>query len=271
MNKILLKENLAEKVKKIVISAPSVAEKVQPGQFVVIIADDNGERIPLTVVATDRKKGTVTLIFQEVGKSTCKLGKLKAGDSISHLLGPLGKTTEIKKLGTVITVAGGVGIAEVYPVTCAFKEAGNKVITIIGARNKELLILEKELSEVSDQLLITTDNGSYGREGFVSDVLKELLDNTEISLVYAVGPVPMMKVTCDLTRPLKIKTMVSLNPVMVDATGMCASCRVRIGDQTLFGCVDGPEFDGHLVDFAELEKRLNLFSKQEKVVKECAK
>lgn len=264
MNKILFKQELAPNIKKIVLEAPLVAKKVLAGEFVVLIVDEKGERVPLTVCDSDKEKGTIALIFQEVGKTTYKLGELKVGEVILDLLGPLGRATEIKKLGTVVTVGGGVGIAEAYPVTRAFKEAGNSVISIVGARTKDLLILEKELREICDELFITTDNGTYGRRGFVSDVLKETIGSAKVDLVYAVGPVPMMRAVCELTRPYEIKTLVSLNPVMVDATGMCGSCRVSVGGETKFGCVDGPEFDGHLVDFTELEKRLNLFSEQEK-------
>lgn len=271
MNKIIFMQSLAEGIKKIIIEAPRVANKVRAGQFVVIIIDEKGERIPLTVVDVDREKGTISLIFQEIGKTTYRLGSLKPGTAISDLLGPLGKATQIDKLGTVVTVGGGVGIAEVYPVTRAFKKAGNSIISIIGAKTKKLLILEKEMRKVSDELLITTDDGTLGQKGFVSDVLKKALDSRKVELVYAVGPVPMMQIVSELTRPYKVKTLVSLNPIMVDATGMCGSCRVCVGQQTKFACVDGPEFDGHLVDFAELNKRLKLFLNQEKQVMELNK
>ncbi len=271
MNKIIFKQNLALNIKKIVIEAPTVTKKILPGQFIVIIIDEKGERIPLTVVESDKEKGTLTLIFQEVGKSTYRLGELKVGDAILNLLGPLGRPTEIKNLGRIITVGGGVGIAEVYPVTRAFKEVDNTVISIIGARNRSLLILEQEMREVTDELFVATDDGSYGRKGFVSDALEELLPDTKVNLVYAVGPVLMMRAVSDITRAYKIKTLVSLNPIMVDATGMCGSCRVSVDGKTKFGCVDGPEFDGHLVDFSELQKRLSLFSKQEKKAMECFK
>lgn len=264
MNKIIFKQTLAPNIKKIIVQAPIVAKKALPGQFIVIIIDEKGERVPLTIVNSNKEKGGLTLIFQEVGKTTYKLGKLETGDTIANLLGPLGKATEVENLGQVITVGGGVGIAEVYPLTRAFKQTGNKVISIIGARSKDLLILEQELREASDELFITTDDGSYGRKGFVSDVLKEILSAKKVDLVYAVGPVPMMCVVSDVTRPYRIKTLVSLNPVMVDATGMCGSCRVCVKGETKFSCVDGPEFDGHLVDFTELQKRLKLFSEQEK-------
>ncbi len=264
MNKILFKENLAPNIKKIILQAPLVAAKVLPGEFVVVIVDEKGERVPLTVAESDKDKGTLTLIFQEVGKTTYRLGRLKAGDEILSLLGPLGKATEIKKFGRVVIVGGGVGIAEVYPVGRALKAAGNKIISILGAKNKGLLILEQQLGRLSDKLFITTDDGSCGRKGFVSDALAEVLGDTKVDLVYAVGPVPMMRKVCELSRPYGIKTLVSLNPVMVDATGMCGSCRVCVRGETKFGCVDGPEFDGHSVDFTELQKRLSLFSQQEK-------
>jgi len=264
MNKIISKQGLAAQIKKMIIQAPEIANKVLPGQFVVIIAEEKGERIPLTVVESYKDKGLITIIFQEVGKTTAYLGGLKTGDQIYGLLGPLGKPAEIQKLGTVVMVGGGVGIAEVYPVARAFADAGNKVISIIGARTKELLILEKELSNVSDQLFITTDDGSSGRKGFVSDALAEIIIQRKVNLVYAVGPVPMMKAVSEITAPDKIATRVCLNPIMVDATGMCGACRVNIGKEVKFGCVDGPAFDGHLVDFDQLNKRLKQFLAQEK-------
>ena len=263
MNKIVFAQKLSTKIKKIIVRAPLVAKKIMPGQFVVIIIDEKGERVPLTVVDTDKEKSTIILIFQEVGKTTYKLGRLKAGDAILNLLGPLGKATEIKRLGTVVAIGGGVGIAEVFPVTQGFKRAGNNIISIIGARNKSLLILEQEMRKASNELFVTTDDGSYGRKGFVSDVLKQILVDKKVNLVYAVGPVPMMRSISELTRPSGIKTLVSLNPIMVDATGMCGSCRVSVKGETKFGCVDGPEFDGHWVDFGQLERRLNLFREQE--------
>lgn len=269
MNKIISKQDLAPNIKRIVVEAPVVARSVLAGQFVVLIVDEKGERIPLTVVESDKSGGTITLIFQEVGKTTYKLGKLASGEAIQELLGPLGKATEIEKRGTVISVGGGVGIAEAYPVTRAFKEAGNKVISIIGAKTKALLILEQELRKVSDELFITTDDGSLGHKGFVSDTLRGILTSMKADLVYAVGPLPMMRAVSDLSRPFGVKTLVSLNPIMVDATGMCGSCRVHVGGETKFACVDGPEFDGHLVDFAELQKRLNLFLEQEEKATEC--
>jgi len=275
MNKIINKEQLAQDVVKIILEAPQIARKAKAGQFVVLITDEEGERIPLTLADWDEQKGTIGLIFQKVGYTTRKLGALNTGDNIQHLLGPLGHPTEVSKLGTVVCIGGGVGIAEVYPVARAFKEAGNRVIGIIGSRCKDLLILEKEMKEVCDELFITTDDGSYSRKGLVTDVLKELFEVMEKSthtkfpdLVYCIGPLPMMKAVSDLTKDYQIKTIVSLNPIMVDATGMCGSCRCTVGAKTVFGCVDGPDFDGHLVDFDELAKRLTLFKKQEDILKD---
>ena len=274
MNKIINKEELAKDIIKIIVEAPVIAKKAKAGQFVVVIADEEGERIPLTLAAWDKDKGTVSLIFQKVGFSTKKLGALNIGDSIAHILGPLGHPTQAENVGTVICIGGGVGIAEVYPVSRAFKEAGNRLIGIVGSRSKDLLILEKEMKEICAELFITTDDGSYSRKGLVTDVLKELFEVIEKSthtkfpdLVYCIGPLPMMKAVSDLTKGYQIKTIVSLNPVMVDATGMCGSCRCTVGGKTVFGCVDGPDFDGHEVDFDELGKRLNLFKDQENNLK----
>lgn len=246
-----------------------VSVNAKAGQFVVVMIEESGERIPLTLADTDKSKGLISLIFQEVGFTTKKLGLLNEGDTLFAVLGPLGKPTHSEKVGTVICIGGGVGIAEVYPVSRAFKEAGNHVIGIIGARSKELLILEEEMKKVCEELFVTTDDGSYGRKGFVTDVLKEQLDkianakDTNNCLVYAIGPVPMMARVADVTRPYNVKTVVSLNPIMVDATGMCGSCRVTVAGETKFGCVDGPEFDAHQVDFKELTERLSFFKQQE--------
>jgi len=266
MNIIKRKEVLAKEIKLIEVEAPLIASQVKPGQFVVLRIDEKGERIPLTVANKNRQKGTITIIFQEVGASTKLLGTLKEGDSILNLLGPLGQPTHIEKFGNVVVIGGGVGIAEIYPIIRAFREAGNKVISIIGARCKELLILDKLIAKESDEIHITTDDGSCGRKGFVSDVLKEMIESErEIDLVYAVGPVLMMEAVTKITKPHNIKTLVSLNPIMLDATGMCGVCRVVVGGKTLFACVDGPEFDGHLVDFEELKSRLEMYKDKEKV------
>lgn len=265
MFQILETRLLATAVKQFKIAAPEIARKRKPGQFVVLRINEEGERIPLTMADADPQAGVITLIFQEVGKSTAKLGKLKAGDSISDLIGPLGVPTHIEKFGTVVCVGGGIGIAPVYPIAKALRQAGNTVLSIIGARTKDLLILEEEMAQVSNVLKVSTDDGSYGYHGFVSDVLQDVIDQgTNINLVVAIGPVPMMRVVCNVTRNKNIKTVVSLNPIMVDATGMCGACRVTVGGRTRFVCVDGPEFDGHQVDFAELVKRQRAYLEQEK-------
>ena len=270
MFRITNKEKLAEDITRINVEAPLIAKKAQAGQFVVLIADEKGERIPLTLADWDRSRGIITLIFQEVGFTTRKLAAKNVGDLIGHILGPLGHPTQVQKFGRVICVGGGVGVAEIFPVSRAFKEAGNQVVGIIGARGRELLILEKEMREVCYELHITTDDGSYGRKGFVTDVLTEMLiPNSQFpipNLIYAIGPVVMMRAVSEITRPLKIKTIVSLNPIMVDATGMCGSCRCVIGGETKFACVDGPDFDAHLVDFQELEQRINQFKDQEQKI-----
>ncbi len=269
--KILSKEKLAESITRLVVYASDAVRNAGPGQFVVVVPDAAGERIPLTIADFDRAQGTITIIFQEVGFSTVKLGRMNVGDIIHALLGPLGRPSRIEKFGTVACIGGGVGIAEVLPVARALKQAGNRVIGIIGARTKKMLILEKELSAVCDELLIATDDGTFGEKGFVTDVLAKLLLKGDVSYVYAVGPVPMMKRVSEMTRPLNIKTVVSLNPVMVDATGMCGVCRCKVAGKTVFGCVDGPEFDGHSIDFDELEKRLGFFKQEETEIKKPQK
>lgn len=253
-----------------VVSAPEIARKAMAGQFVVTVSKEDSERIPLTIACANSQKGEITLIFQEVGFSTRELAGLNPGEGIRHILGPLGEPTHIEKFGSVVCIGGGVGIAEMLPVARAMKQAGNRVIGIIGARAKEMVILEKELNEVCAELFVTTNDGSYGKKGLVTDVLSDLLTVIEKSthteypeLVYAVGPVVMMKAVSELTRGYNIKTLVSLNPVMVDGTGMCGSCRVTVGGVVKFGCVDGPEFDGHQVDFEELQKRLGAFKEKE--------
>ncbi len=264
MYEIVEKKVLSETVKLMKIKAPLVAKKAKAGQFIILRIDENGERIPLTIADFDRKKGTITIIFMEVGKTTKKLGTLNVGDSIVNFAGPLGVQSEVKKYGTVVMIGGGVGIAPLYPVVKALKEEGNHVISILGARNKSLLMLEKEIDEFSDELFIATDDGSKGRKGFVSDVLQKLIDGkTKIDMVMAIGPVIMMKVVADLTKKYDIKTLVSLNPIMVDGTGMGGGCRVSVGGETKFACVDGPEFDGHLVDFNNLMLRNRRFVKEE--------
>jgi len=270
--KVLEKTFLQEIIVRMIIEAPEIARKRKAGQFVVLMIDEKGERIPLTIVDSDSAKGTITIIYQIVGKTTAQLAKLDRGDFILHVLGPLGHPTEIRNFGTAVCVGGGVGIGVAYPIAAALKQAGNRVISIIGARTKDILILEEELKKVSDQLLVATDDGSYGFHGFVSAVLQKLLDSGEkIDIVYAIGPVPMMRVLAELTRPYGIKTWVSLNPIMVDATGMCGACRVSVGGKTRFGCVDGPEFDGHEVDFPLLISRLRMYSNEEKQAMESCR
>ncbi|MDI6759004.1 MAG: sulfide/dihydroorotate dehydrogenase-like FAD/NAD-binding protein [Candidatus Omnitrophota bacterium] len=246
-------------IKRIEVLSPLIAKAAQPGQFVVVMVSELGERIPLTIVDRDIKNGAITLIFQEVGLTTKLLGKMNAGNSLYALAGPLGHATEIKNYGKLILVGGGVGIAEIYPAAKAFKEAGNHITAILGARNKDLLILEQELKASSNELHITTDDGSYGRKGFVTDILENLLTYssqlTAYSLIYAVGPIPMMKEVSRVANNFKIKTIVSLNPLMVDGTGMCGCCRVTVSNKTKFSCVDGPEFDGAQVDWDELTQR----------------
>ncbi|MFC1674395.1 sulfide/dihydroorotate dehydrogenase-like FAD/NAD-binding protein [Candidatus Omnitrophota bacterium] len=268
INRQNLVHNKQAKVCRMALEAPAIAAKARPGQFVVVMAVKEGERIPLTIVDADKDKGTITLIFQAVGFTTELLCKFKEGDSLYALSGPLGHATEIKKYGTVAVVGGGVGIAEVLPVAKAFKAAGNRVISILGARSKELLILEEEMRAVSDELHITTDDGSYDRKGFVTDILKELIapqtTDPGVDLVYAVGPIPMMQRVAQITLEPKIKTLVSLNALMVDATGMCGCCRVTVGGKVKFSCVDGPEFDAHQVDWEELERRGKIYGEKEK-------
>ena len=265
MNKIIEKSDLSDSVVKIVVEAPEIARKRKAGQFIILKVDEKGERIPLTIVDSNVEKGTVTIIFQVVGKTTAVLAKMRAGDSIMDIQGPLGNPTEMENFGQVVCIGGGVGVGVVYPLAVALKKAGNRVISVIGARTKDLLILEREMSEASDELHVATDDGSYGFHGFVSTVLQNLIDKgLKIDRVFAIGPVPMMRVLCNLTRPYGIKTIVSLNPIMVDATGMCGACRVSVGGKTKFTCVDGPEFDGHAVDFDLLTSRLRMYCEQEK-------
>lgn len=274
MFKIINKESLSADITRIEILAPEISRKTKAGQFVMVVADEKGERIPLTLADWDTSKGTITLIFQMIGFSTKKLGSLNTGDPVFHILGPLGHPTETGNFGIVVCIAGGVGIAEIYPVSRAFKETGNRVITILGARSKNLLILEDKIRSVCDELFTVTDDGSYGKKGVVTDILKEHLEVVEKSthtkypdLVYAIGPVPMMKAVSELTKNFNVKTIVSVNPIMVDATGMCGACRCKVGGKTVFGCVDGPDFDGHKIDFDELQARLNLFKNQETQIK----
>ena len=246
------------------IEAPMIARKAKPGQFVILKANETGERIPLTMAETDPDKGTITVIYMVVGKSTALFKTLLVGEGYQDVIGPLGKPTDVEKVGNVVCVGGGTGIAVLHPITRALKEIGNHVTSIIGARSKDLLILEDKMKAVSHELLITTDDGSYGRKGFVTDALRDVLDKGDTRLVVAIGPVPMMKFVSKLTEEYGVKTIVSLNPIMVDGTGMCGGCRVTVGDQTKFACVDGHEFDGHKVDYDELMLRLQAYCEDER-------
>ena len=248
------------------IHAPDIAEKARPGQFVIVRIDEKGERIPITLVDWENDNGAITLIFQEVGVSTRKLGMLKVGDEILNVLGPLGWYRDIKHGVSVAFACGGVGTAAAYPIAKAFKKEGAKVVSIVGARSQNLIILENEMKNISDEFFLTTDDGSKGQKGFVSDVLKSLIEKGyQFDIVYVIGPAIMMKVTSEVTRPHGIKTLVSLNPIMVDGMGMCGVCRCSVGGQTKFACVDGPEFDAHQVDFDVLLKRLRMYCPEEKL------
>lgn len=265
MYKIVAKEELSPVIYFVKVQAPAIAKKAKPGQFVVIRVDEVGERIPLTLADWDEKEGTISLVAQQVGTSTYKLARLNKGDHIWNLVGPLGLPSEIEKFGTVVCVGGGVGIAPVFPIARALKQAGNRVISIMGARNKDLLFWEERLREISDELIVTTDDGSYARKGVVTEPLKEVLErDKKVSRVIAIGPAIMMKFCSSTTKPFGIKTIVSLNSIMVDGTGMCGCCRVSVGDVTRFVCVDGPEFDGHEVDWNLLFNRQRIYCDEEK-------
>jgi len=265
MYRILRKEMLAPSVCRMDIAAPAVARKAAAGQFVILRLHADGERIPLTIADYDRSAGTVTVVVQAVGKTTEELLDYAAGASLENFAGPLGRPTEVEKYGTVVCIGGGVGIAPIYPIARAMREAGNEVITIIGARSRELLFFEEKLAAVSNELRIATDDGTAGRTGFVTDILKDLLAaGRAINLTVAVGPVPMMRAVAELTRPFGVKTVVSLNPIMVDGTGMCGACRVTVGGERKFACVDGPDFDGHAVDFTELLARQAMYKGMER-------
>ena len=263
---IIEKQQLNSITKKITIYAPDIAAKARAGQFVILKVQPDSERIPLTLSSWSKKHGTITNIFQEVGYSTRELGNLEVGDKIMNVAGPLGNPSEIAKYGTVAIVCGGLGTAVAYPVAKALKEAGNKVVSIMGARNKDLFILEEEMTAVSDEVYFSSDDGSKGQKGFVSDILKSLIaKNYNFNMVFAIGPPIMMSVIADITRPHGIKTIASLNPIMVDGMGMCGACRVSIAGQTKFACIDGPEFDAHKADFDELVKRLKEYPSEEKL------
>jgi len=262
---IVAKEELAPVTKLIEVRAPNIARRCRAGQFAILRVAEEGERIPLTFADFDREQGTVTLIFQEVGKTTYHLGTLKVGDTVASLTGPLGNPTEIELYGTVLCIGGGVGIAAIYPIARALHEAGNQTISIIGARNRGLLFWEDRMREVSEELIVCTDDGSYGRKALVPEPEKELLESgREINRIWAVGPAIMMKFASLTSQPFGVKTIVSLNPIMIDGTGMCGGCRVEVGGKTFFACVDGPEFDGHQVNWDLLMARQRIYLRQEK-------
>jgi len=268
VNEVLEKRRLGPDVFRMELAYPKLARKARPGQFVIVRVSEDGERIPLTIADTDPEAGSITLIFQVVGKSTTLLSRLEPGDEVLDVVGPLGVPTEIKRFGRVLCIGGGIGSAPLYPIAKALKAAGNAVTTILGGRSKNLVMLEKEFRAISDAVVVTTDDGTYGRKGFVTDALKDLLGAGPgapgFDRAWAIGPVPMMKAVCDVTRAANIPTVVSLNPIMVDGTGMCGGCRVIVAGKVKFACVDGPEFDGHQVDFDTLAKRLTTYRDRER-------
>ena len=265
MNKILSKAYFSEKVVKLEVEAPLIAKSRKPGNFVIVRVGEKGERMPLTIADANLERGSITLVVQVMGVSSRKLCALEVGDYITDLVGPLGKPTHIEKVGTVLACGGGVGVAPLLPIVRAFKEAGNRVVSVIAGRNKDLVILEDEIRASSDEVIIMTDDGSYGHKGFVTELLKDRLEkDKKVQEVVAVGPVPMMQAVAGTTLPFGVATTVSLNSLMVDGIGMCGACRVTVDGETKFTCVDGPEFDGHKVDFAELRQRLSAFRSQEK-------
>jgi ferredoxin--NADP+ reductase len=265
MFKIVKREEMAEGTVILnEVEAPLIAKKAKPGQFVILKANEDGERIPLTMADTDPDKGTITIIYMVVGKSTALFKTLNVGDGFQDVIGPLGKPTHLEQVGKVVCVGGGTGVAVLHPITRALKQIGNDVTCIIGARTKDLLILESQMKAASHDLRVCTDDGSYGHHGFVTDVLKDVLESGDVKLVVGIGPVPMMKAVANLTRPYGVQLLVSLNPIMIDGTGMCGGCRVTVGGETKFACVDGPEFDGHQVNFDELMLRLQAYCEEEK-------
>jgi len=269
MYKVLAKDKLVPTIKRLKIEAPLIAKKTQPGNFIILRVDEKGERVPLTIADYDRDEGSITIIFQEVGYSTKKLGSLEVGGAVKDIVGPLGHHIDMEDNDKVVLLGGGTGTALLYPKVKGFYEMGAEVISITGARTKNLIILEDELDEYSDRLYIATDAGSYGHHGFVTEILKDVLkDEEDIDLVVAIGPVPMMKAVADMTEEYEIETIVSLNAIMVDGTGMCGACRVTVGGETKFTCVDGPSFDAHQVDFEELMNRLNFYQDEEDIVQQ---
>ncbi len=268
MPQIISAKFLAPNIKRFDIYSPKIAQRRKPGQFVIIRIDDSGERIPLTIADSNVDAGTITIIAQGVGKTTNELNLLETGDNILDVVGPLGKPSEVENFGTAVSIGGGVGTAIAYPTAVGLKQAGNYTISIIGGRSKEFVILEDEMRKVCDEVFVTTDDGSYGKKGFVTDKLKELITTKKIDFVLAIGPIPMMKAVAEVTREKNIKTVVSLNPIMVDGTGMCGGCRATVDNKTVFVCVDGPEFDAHKVDFQTLDRRNRTYLMDEKISRE---
>ncbi|MCU0722842.1 MAG: sulfide/dihydroorotate dehydrogenase-like FAD/NAD-binding protein [Planctomycetes bacterium] len=270
MFEILKKESTCPSVKEMLVAAPRIAKKAKPGQFVMVYARDGGERIPLTIADFDRAAGTITLVFQEVGKSTLEFGAMEPGDRFQNVIGPLGKPSEVEGFKRVVCVGGGIGIAPVYPIARGFKEHGARVISVIGARSKNLLVFEERMRAVSDEIVVCTDDGSYARKALVTEPLVEILkrDGKAVERVVAIGPAIMMKFAAAATKPFGVPTIVSLNAIMVDATGMCGACRVQVGGKTMFSCVDGPDFDGHQVDFDLLMTRQRMYLEEERAAVE---
>lgn len=272
MFKILKREILGPQMVLMVLDAKSIAKTAEPGQFVIVRVDEKGERIPLTIADFDRAKGTITIVFQKIGKTTHLLAEKNEGDFISDVAGPLGNPTEIEKFGKVVCVGGGIGIAPVYPISRKLKEEGNHVISIVGFRSKDYVFWEEKMKFSSNKLLIATNDGSYGEKGFVTDVLEKVLENEkDIVRIFAIGPAVMMKAVADMTKKYQIKTIVSLNSLMVCGMGMCGACRVTVGGETRFTCSDGPDFDAHQMDFDELMKRLSIYKEEEKIALELFK
>ena len=269
MFRILHKEEIAPRFHKFIVEAPEIAHKHRPGQFVMVLPDDSGERIPLTIAASDKDAGTIMLVVQEMGKTTMAMGLLTAGDAFLSVVGPLGTPTHIERFGTVVCVGGGAGIAPMLPIAGGLKAAGNTVLSILGGRTSELVILRDEMAAVSDEIFYTTDDGSFGRKGLVTHALTDLVaERGKPALVVAIGPAVMMRAVAEMTRPMGVPTLASLNSIMVDGTGMCGACRISVGGETKFVCVDGPEFDAHLVDFDLLIKRLRMYIPEEQVARE---
>lgn len=265
MYRIVVHERIGTDVYRMVIDAPLIAEKRKAGQFIILRIDEHGERIPLTIADSNNDAGTITLIYQAVGKTTAQLATMEVDDFLLDVVGPLGKATHIEHFGTCVCVGGGIGKAPLFPIANALKLAGNRVISIVGARGKDLIILEDELAVVSDELIVCTDDGSHGRKALVTEPLKEILEREKVDLCVAIGPTIMMKFVSQVTKPFGVRTLVSLNSIMLDGTGMCGCCRVTVGGETKFVCVDGPEFDGHEVDYDQLINRLNSYLDHEKL------